>query len=134
MVFTGLCQGLVVLAIVAGLYAWGLGRGFGEGEARAISFVTLVFGNIGMIFANRSWTRSIFQSLKVPNKALLWVTFAAIAFLCVAVFVPAVNKRIFSFSPLHPWEVAFCMATSLVAILANELSKLPVFRRLFGNK
>ncbi|HWP68259.1 MAG TPA: cation-translocating P-type ATPase C-terminal domain-containing protein, partial [Rectinemataceae bacterium] len=110
------------------------GKGFGEGEARAMSFVTLVFGNIGMIFANRSWTRSIFQSLKVPNKALWWVTFAAIAFLSVAVFVPAVNSRVFSFSPLHPWEIAFCMVTSLIAILANEIAKLPVFARLFDEK
>ena len=134
MIFTGLCQGFVVLAIVAGLYAWALGRGFGEGEARAMSFVTLVFGNIGMIFANRSWTRSIFESLKVPNKALWWVTFAAVAFLCIAVFVPAVNERVFSFSPLHPWEVGFSIVTSLVAILANEISKLPVFRKLFEKK
>jgi len=134
MVFTGLCQGLVVLAIVAGIYAWSLGRGFGEGEARAMSFVTLVFGNIGMIFANRSWTRSIFQSLKTPNKALWWVTLAAIAFLGLAVFVPAVNSRVFGFSPLHPWETVFCAVTSLIAILANEIAKLPVFARLFDEK
>jgi Ca2+-transporting ATPase len=134
MIFTGLCQGLLVFAIVAGIYAWALGRGFGEGEARAMSFVTLVFGNLGMIFANRSWNQSIFKSLKVPNKALWWVSFAAIAFLGIAVFVPGVSAKIFSFSPLHPWEVVFCMATSLVAILANELSKLPVFTRLFEKK
>lgn len=134
MIFTGLCQGLVVFAIVAGIYAWGLGQGFGEGEARAISFVTLVFGNIGMIFANRSWSRSIFQSLRVPNKALWWVCLAAVTFLGIAIFVPAVNEKIFSFSPLHPWEIAFCAVTSLVAILANEIAKLPVFTRIFEKK
>jgi len=134
MIFTGLCQGLLVLAIVAGIYAWALGRGFGEGEARAMSFVTLVFGNLGMIFANRSWNQSIFRSLKVPNKALWWVSFAATAFLGIAVFVPGVSEKVFSFSRLHPWEVAFCMATSFVAILANELSKLPIFAKLFEKK
>jgi len=134
MIFTGLCQGLLVFAIVAGIYAWALGRGFGEGEARAMSFVTLVFGNLGMIFANRSWSQSIFKSLKVPNKALWWVSFAATAFLGIAVFVPGVSEKIFSFSRLHPWEVVFCMATSLVAILANELSKMPIFARLFEKK
>ena len=59
MVLTGLVQGLGVLALVLGVYAWVLSRGLGEGEARMMSFVTLVIGNLGLIFTNRSWTRSI---------------------------------------------------------------------------
>lgn len=133
-IFIGLFQGLATLAIVAGIYAWALGRGFGEGEARAMSFVTLVFGNLGMIFANRSWTKNFFQSLKTPNKALWWVSFAAVAFLGIAVFVPGVNDKIFGFAVLHPWEMAFCAVTSVAAILANEIAKLPIFARLIKTK
>jgi Cation transport ATPase len=42
MIRVGLVQGLGVLALVAGIYAWALGAGLGEGEARALAFLALV--------------------------------------------------------------------------------------------
>ncbi len=73
MVLAGLVQGLGVLALVAVIYAVVLLSGMGEGEARALAFVNLVFGNLGMILSNGSWTRSVVASLRVPNPAVKWV-------------------------------------------------------------
>ena len=128
MVWTGLVQGLGVLALVAGIYAWALGIGLGEGEARALAFVNLVFGNLGMIMSNRSWTRSILATLKQPNPAVKWVVGGALVFLGLVIFVPFLN-RTFGFGPLHPWEFALCLATGAVAILINETVKLPSLLR-----
>ncbi|MBU0929147.1 MAG: cation-translocating P-type ATPase [Spirochaetes bacterium] len=130
MVFIGLTQGLGILALVAGIYAWALSSGYGEGEARALAYVNLVFGNIGMIFSNRSWTESILKSLRRPNKALWIVSFAALGFLALALFVPALNA-VFGFAPLHLWEIGLCAITAVITILINEFAKLPVFARAF---
>ncbi len=128
MIRTGLVQGLGVLALVVGIYAWALGAGLGEGEARALAFVNLVFGNLGMIMSNRSWTRSIFETLRIPNPAVKWVCGGALAFLALVVFVPALNS-LFGFAPLHGWEIALCLGTGALTILINEAMKLPGFLR-----
>ncbi len=128
MVVTGLWQGLGLLALVAGIYAAALGAGLGEGEARALAFVNLVFGNLGMIVSNRSWTRSFFATLRTPNAAMVWVSGGALGFLAAAVFVPFLNG-VFGFAPLHPWELALCLGTGLVTVLINEGVKLPALAR-----
>lgn len=132
MVAIGLIQGLGILALVAGIYAWALGRGFGEGEARALAYVNLVFGNIGMIFSNRSWTKSIVQTIRIPNNSLWIVTGAALVFLALTQFVPALNG-VFGFAPLHPWEYALCAGTAVATVLINELAKLPSLTRVLRN-
>jgi Ca2+-transporting ATPase len=128
MVLTGLVQGLGVLAVVGGIYAWALATGLGETEARTLAFINLVVGNLGMIMANRSWTRSIIGTIREKNPSVKYVAGGAIAFLALVVFVPFLN-RLFGFSPLHGWELALCVGTGLVAVLCTELTKIPGFVR-----
>ncbi|HUX36664.1 MAG TPA: cation-translocating P-type ATPase [Rectinemataceae bacterium] len=131
MILIGLVQGLGVLALVAIIYSVALGAGLGEGEARAMAFVNLVFGNLCMIISNRSWTRSFLAILKRPNPALGWVVGGALAFLALVVFVPFLN-RVFGFAPLHPWELGLCVLTGLLSIAINEAAKLPGLLRARG--
>ena len=64
-----LLQGVGVLLLSMAVFGISLYRGLGEGEARALTFATLVVGNIALIFANRSWERTILASLRMPNPA-----------------------------------------------------------------
>jgi Ca2+-transporting ATPase len=130
MIFIGLMQGLGHLAILIVIYAWAISSGFGEGEARSLVFVNLVLGNIGMIISNRYWTRNIFSIIRIPNKAFWYVTIAALVFLSVSLFIPYINT-LFKFEPLHPWQYIFCLGTGILAIIINEIAKLPVFMRIF---
>ena len=57
-------QGFVVLVIVLAVYAFSLYRGQGEAEARALTFTTLIVANLGLILTNRSWSRTILETLK----------------------------------------------------------------------
>jgi Ca2+-transporting ATPase len=133
MIFIGLVQGLGHLAILIAIYAWAISSDFGEGEARSLVFVNLVLGNIGMIISNRYWTRNIFSIVRIPNKAFWYVTIAAVVFLSVSLFVPYVNT-LFKFEPLHTWQYLFCIGTGVLAIIINEIAKLPIFMRMFENK
>jgi Ca2+-transporting ATPase len=129
MVRIGLVQGVGVLALVLGVYALVLARGMGEGEARMLAFSTLVLGNLGLILTNRSWSRSIVQTLRVPNRALWWVAGGTVLFLGLAVFVPFL-RDLFRFGPLHLWEVALVAAAGLLSTLIAEGAKLRVFSAL----
>jgi Ca2+-transporting ATPase len=134
MVLSGLIQGLGILAVVAGIYAFALSRGLGESEARMLAFVSMVIGNLGLIFANRSRNLSIFALLRVPNKSLWWISGGAIFFLIIILSLPAL-RGIFQFAPLHSWEIALLILAGITSILFAESVKLrPIKRFIFGEK
>ena len=128
MILTGLIQGIGVLGVVFAVYSTSLALNFGETEARMLSFVVMVLGNLGLIFTNRSWTQSIIRSLRIPNKALWWITGAAVGFLTLILTVPFL-RDLFKFAPMHRWEIPLIAAAVTLSILIAESVKLPFFRK-----
>jgi Ca2+-transporting ATPase len=118
-----LLQGLSVLIVLLAVFLMSLRRGQGADEARAMAFTTLIVANLGLIFTNRSWTRSILSSLRSRNAALWWVTGGAVAFLALALSVPFF-RTLFNFAVLHPDDIAVCVAAGLFSILWFEVLKL----------
>jgi P-type Ca2+ transporter type 2C len=133
MIISGLIQGLGILAVVAGVYAFGLLQGLGENEARMYAFVSLVIGNLGLIFSNRSRSLSIITLMRVPNKALWWVSAGALFFLVLVVAVPLL-RDIFQFAPLHRWEMVLLGLSGLSCILFAESIKLKGVRKVIYPK
>ena len=121
-----LLQGAGVLAIVLAVFAIALARGQGAEDARALAFTTLIVANLALILTNRSWSRTIVQSLRSPNAALLWVLGGAVAFLVSVLSLPFL-RDLFRFSKLHLNDVAICLAAGIFTILWFEAFK--VFRR-----
>ena len=117
-----LAQGIVVLAIVLAVFlvAWHLGRS--STEVRALAFTTLIFANLGLIFTNRSWRLTIPATLRSPNPALWWVVAGAVAFLCLALYVPFL-RGLFHFSVLPPADLAICFGAGAASIFWFELFK-----------
>jgi Ca2+-transporting ATPase len=131
-VIIGLIQGLAVLCIVALLYSYML-KHAGEEAARATAFAAMVFGNLGLILTNRSWTRSIVATLRVPNKALWWVMGGAILFLLLATFIPFF-AGLFRFAPMDLSHMALAVLSSVAGIAVSELLKLKWIRNLIHRK
>ena len=129
MILTGLIQGLGVLAVVFGVYAFCLTQNLGEAEARMISFTCMVIGNLGLIFTNRSWVQSILATLRIPNKALWWISGFAVGFLALVLAIPFL-RDLFQFAPLHRWEVALIAGAVTVSVLIAESVKTTPIRRL----
>ncbi|MBN9133834.1 MAG: cation-translocating P-type ATPase [Nitrosospira multiformis] len=124
----GFGQGLVLLLIVQAIFSFALYRGLGADEARAITFMTLVIASVGLIFTNRSRSRSALASLESRNAALWWVTGGAMGGLGLVAFVPALSE-LFSFGRLKLAEVAFCLFAGLVTFGLFETMKLIRARR-----
>src|SRR6516164_2087916 len=117
-----LLQGLGVLVIILGVFLVTLYRGQGESDARALTFTTLIFANLGLILTNRSWSQSIFAGLRTPNKALWWVLIGALATLGFVLYVPY-TRAVFRFSFLHGVDLAICAAAGLASIVWFEVWK-----------
>ncbi len=129
MILTGLIQGVGVLAITLAVFTLVWSRGYGEFEARMLSFSTLVIADLGLIFSNRSRTGSVLATLRTPNPALWWITGLTLVFLTLAILVPFL-QNLFSFAPLHPWEVGLVLLTGVLSILVAESVKMPWVRRV----
>ena len=122
-----LFQGALVLLLVATIYVVALRNGMPEAEARALTFVSLVFTNVGLIFANRSFSASLMTALRRPNAALWWAIGSATAVMAVVLaWTPA--RALFHFGPLHLDDLALCGGAGVATLLALDLLK-PIWRR-----
>ena len=132
-VVLSLLQGLWVLLIVLAVYVVTLHRGQGDADARTLTFVTLVLANLGLILTNRSWSRTIVSSIRVPNRSLWYVIVGALAFLGLALYVPFL-RGLFKFSTLHPTDLLICVLGGAVSIGWFELFKYVRNHRVLARK
>jgi Ca2+-transporting ATPase len=111
-------QGIVVLVVVLAVYLVGL-NWQGEASARTLSYITLIFANLALILTNRSWSRTIYQTLRSPNQALWWVLGGAVVFLAAILYFPPL-QQLFKFCPLSLWEILLCLAAGVLSVLWFE--------------
>jgi Ca2+-transporting ATPase len=123
-----LLLGATMLAAVAGAYAWAVLTAMPPAVARALGFAAIVFGNLALIFVNRSAARPVIASLREPNAALWWITGGALAALAVSVYVPPV-AALFRFAPLGVRELLVALAAGAAGVAWYEMRKLLTGRR-----
>jgi Ca2+-transporting ATPase len=124
-----LLQGLFVLIICTFVFCIAHWRpGISDGEARALAFSTLVIANIGLILTNRSWSRTIGQTLREPNRALWYAIGATVLLLGLALYVPAL-RSLFHFSKLSFIDVLIAVAAGALSVIWFEALKVVLRRR-----
>lgn len=118
----GLLQGGVVLAASLLVFLLGAQGAAGESAGRAMAFITLVIGNLGLVVSNRMLGAKGLTALRRPNRALGIVTAVAVAGLAAAVTVPQL-RHLFDFSPLSARDLSVaslaagaCLAVNMAAI------------------
>jgi Ca2+-transporting ATPase len=116
-----LLQGLGVLAVVLGGYAWSA-NWLPETAARAFAFTTLVMGNLALILSNRSRTGSLWASLRVPNRTLWVVAGVTLGFLALALYWPWL-ARLFYFAPLAGFDVLLALGLGALSVVWFEVIK-----------
>jgi Ca2+-transporting ATPase len=125
----GLLQGFVLFLVTLGAFLVSLYRGHDEMDARAISFTTLVLGNLALIWSNRSRTQTIPELLRSRNVALWIITAGAAAFLAVVLYVPWA-RSLFQFSMLHFNDVVVCVLLAMISVTWFEAAKIVRRRRV----
>ncbi|MBK8556638.1 MAG: cation-translocating P-type ATPase [Lewinellaceae bacterium] len=121
-----LLQGLVISAGVLGVYHYGIYRGAGEEETRALVFTTLVLSNIFLTLINRSFVQPIYRTIFYPNRMLWMILGLAMVILMAILFVPAISQM---FKITQPgWQdLALCTSVALLSVVWFELVK--IFKR-----
>jgi len=123
-------QGISVLFIILSIYGLSYASGHNEDDIRTLTFATLIIANLGLILSNRSWNSSIWKMIRVKNNSLWFVIIGALTFLAISIYIPFM-QNLFSFTYLHPFDIAICLFGGLVGILWFELLKiLPIRKKL----
>ena len=118
-----LLQGVGVLMLAIAVFGVALDRGLAQDAARTLTFTTLVVANIALIFANRSWERTILASLRTPNRSLWLITGAAALCLALVLQVPLL-RDLFHFAPVDGRHLLLAVVAGLLSIAWFELFKL----------
>ena len=121
-IFLGVMQGLFVLIFSFAVYLIAIRLNKSPEETRTLTFATLFFGNIGLILINRSWTKTVFQTLKDKNKSLKWVMLGAATFLIIILYLPPVRK-LFLFDVLNIRDLVICFIVGVLSVIWFEIFK-----------
>jgi Ca2+-transporting ATPase len=106
--------------------------GMPENEVRALTFFSLVFVILSLIFVNRSFSTSLVEAFTRPNRTLAVIVAFVVAVLTVSLAWRAAAD-LFRFGPLHADDLAVTIAAALISLVLLELSKHPL-RRLASRR
>ncbi len=115
-------QGMGILVIILTIFLITLDRQQGDLNARTLTFTTLILANLGLILSTSSSPPLSLKILRSPNSTLWWVIGGGLLFLAIVLYVPFLSK-LFSFSFLHPIDLAICVGGSTICLLWFELLK-----------
>ena len=85
-----------------------------------MAFVTMVLGNLGLVFTNRSSSASAIFVLVRPNRALALVLAVTLSALALALWVPWL-RDLFGFAPLGWPRLAEAAGAAFAATIINDL-------------
>lgn len=130
--FYSLVQGLMLLAIVLLIFTLSEKEGHTEAEIRAIGFSTLITGNIFLILANLSSTRSFLSVFWRGNWSALLILLLSASMLAMVMAIPAL-RQIFNFEYPGTRHMlpALLAASAMLAVL--EMVKWIKIKRFSEN-
>lgn len=115
-------QGLVITAAVLLLYYSFMRQGASIEETRTVVFTTLIISNVFLTFTDRSFTRTIFYTIRYKNKLAPAVLIISAGFLALLHFVPAV-RELFQLAPVSPAVFWLCFAVAFGSVMWFEVYK-----------
>ena len=117
-------QGLLLLGMTMAVYFLSIHEGHTNEEVRAITFSSLVIGNVFLILTNLSKTRNFIKVITEKNWALWIILSLAIIMLLLIISIPFL-RQIFSFGfPGYKHFISSLIGASLVLLILETIKYL----------
>lgn len=125
-------QGLMITAGVLFIYQLTYRNGGDEDTTRTMVFTTLIFANILLSFANRSFYYTMFESFRNKNNLLIYITLATLIILMVMLYVDPISQ-FFKLTSLNLEQLLTAGSAAIISVMWFEIYKL-IKRRFNLNK
>ncbi|HVJ51030.1 MAG TPA: cation-translocating P-type ATPase [Aliidongia sp.] len=120
-----LLQGVIALLALAGLYLIALRNGLPDDDVRALTFVSLVLIDLGLVLVNRSFGTSFRDLIGQRNRALILVSTVTVLMLTLILVVP-LGRDLFRFGSLHGDDLLL-----VAAVVAGVVTMLEGLKRFW---
>ena len=120
-------QGLIVLAILSGVFIVAARAGMLEPDLRALVFTSLVLVNMGLILVNRSFNSSLVRAFFRPNRSL-WILLGGVSAVLATALLWGPAQSLFRFGRLGWNALAVGAVAGLFSLLILEVIKSRWFR------
>ncbi|MES1217800.1 MAG: cation-translocating P-type ATPase, partial [Bacteroidota bacterium] len=114
-------QGLMITAGLLTLYFIFM-RNHTIEETRTIVFTTLIASNIFLTFSGRSFTKSIYYTIRYKNNLAPLVLIISAGFLAALHLLTPV-RNLFRLAPISAGQFGICLATAFVSVMWFEVYK-----------
>lgn len=126
----GLMQGLILLTVLALVYAVSLQQGYSADAARSMTYTTMILANLGLIFSNLSsarwrWFGASAQADDAAHTpTFLWILVATLLALTAILGIPLL-RDIFFFARPTILSMGIALGGCAICIAGFELLKWP---------
>jgi len=131
-IFASASMGVFLTTMVLVVYFLSIQEHHTDGEIRAITFSTLILGNIFLIITTLSKTRNFISILKEKNVALLVIIGLALTALSLVLLVPSFRK-VFSFEFPGFQHFYISIIASFIMLFVLELGKFILKKKSIKN-
>lgn len=114
-------QGLMISAGILSLYYFFM-QGHSLEETRTIVFTTLIAANVFLTFADRSFTRSIYYTIRYKNNLAVVVIIVSCLFLASLHLIPQV-RNLFHLASISINNILLCLLVAFVSVMWFEVYK-----------
>lgn len=115
-------QGAVITGGCLGIGYYFIQEGSSNEMVRTVIFITLLFSNIFLTLVNRSFTYSIFKTIRYKNMMVPVIISITLVVIAAALYVPFVSN-LFRLTDLSARLLVICIAVALVSTLWLEVWK-----------
>jgi Ca2+-transporting ATPase len=115
-------QGLMITVACLALGYYFMEAGKSEAFVRTIIYSTLIFSNLFLTLANRSFHHSIFTTLRYKNILIPIVLSISLAILFLSIYFHPIQE-IFQFEEIPVSTIGLCLAAAFVGVIWVEFYK-----------
>ena len=125
--FMSIVQGLAITAGVLTIYAASMQQGSLE-ETRTLVFLTLLYSNIFLTFANRSFTEPFELAIRYRNKLSPVIITASVLFIAAIYLITSI-RDVFGMTTVTGIQFFICAVTAFCSVAWFEIFKYFRYRK-----
>jgi Ca2+-transporting ATPase len=115
-------QGLLITTSCLGIGYYFMSKGAGDENIRSLIFITLLFSNILLTLANRSFIFSVLQTMKYRNNLVRIIIGVTLSFIAIAMYVPFI-RDLFGLVKLSLYQLSICGLCAIAGVYCIEIWK-----------